>query len=284
MSCAYDSVITRSLLHRVPFYQSRALPDSRAGAFLHMSHQQRLPDNRRLWKVAPLRTAARDNPMEEENEKNQIRNQTNFPSPPLRYSQNTDWVPSHNMWEMMTESLSGFGIVSPHFPLLLDFCASRFSAASLSTTHCCLKVLDGVRDLRKPLFVKNMFCKLYSFLKTQTTIITLIFFIPVLTPLKSNSFIFGDILNQNKQLIYLISDENIIFGKKLEYHKQHQSKLTVQSTALYQYLLSWFTCCCCSSQKQCRVHAINLMPFSLRPSSLPGERSVTQPGVEALSD
>lgn len=105
---------------------------------------------------------------------------------------------------------------------------------------------------------------------------------PVSTPLKSNSFIFGDILNQNKQLIYLISNKYVIFGKKFEYYKQHQSKLTVQSSTLYQYLLSWFTCCCCSSQKQCGVHVINLKHFSLKPSSLPGEWSL--PLVEALSD
>lgn len=95
--------------------------------------------NQRLWKVAPLRTVACNNPMEEENKENQIQNQTNFSSVFLRCSQNTAWVPSENTWKMMTESSSRFGFGSPHFPLPLVV----------------WEVLGGRTDARTPCFVKN---------------------------------------------------------------------------------------------------------------------------------
>lgn len=82
-------------------------------------HPIRDLQNQRLWKVAPLRTVVRENPMEEENKENQIHSRTNFLSVALRCSQNTAWVPSEKTWKMMTESSSRFGYGSPHFPLPL---------------------------------------------------------------------------------------------------------------------------------------------------------------------
>lgn len=58
---------------------------------------------------------------------------------------------SENIWEVVTESSSGFGLGSSHFPLPLDCRVPRFSAAPLSTAFCCLEVFVGVTDARKPL-------------------------------------------------------------------------------------------------------------------------------------
>lgn len=89
--------------------------------FLNLSCYQGPSDNRGLWKVAPLRTAAPYNSMEGEKRRFCL----------------------------------DLALVLFAFPLPSDCSVPRFSAAPFSPAFGCLKVLNSMTGAKSPHFVKN---------------------------------------------------------------------------------------------------------------------------------